>query len=168
VTAEQPDLAALRALDAAATPGPWHVEYPGDLDAKSAIIECVRWKGYLNPARFDDDHATAEFIAAMRNALPALLDATEGYQRLLAAYDRHGAEWEANQDAAVAARAEVAALRDGIERLEAHWVGCWCGVGPHGEQQQERDCPRHGSDDCRHMAEGIVSSLRALLGPGGE
>lgn len=60
---------------------------------------------------------------------------------------------------------------DGVVRVDAvrdvreHWTGCWCGPQMHpAHDPRERDCPQHGSDDCRHMAEGFVLDLDELLG----
>lgn len=50
--------------------------------------------------------------------------------------------------------------------LLAKWSGCWCGPQEHEDHDPRvRDCPQHGSDDCRHMAEGICVDLRALTTP---
>lgn len=50
-----------------------------------------------------------------------------------------------------------------IEGVLAKWSGCWCGEQQHPDHDPRvRDCPQHGSDDCRHMAEGIVVDLRDL------
>lgn len=55
-------------------------------------------------------------------------------------------------------------LREAIERLIAKWEACWCGTQLAWDHDPRvRDCPQHGSDDCRHMGEGIVTDLRALL-----
>ncbi len=71
------DIESLRALHEAATPGPWFVEMAGDFDHECAIIECARWNGYINTIDLGSDHDTANLIAAMRNALPDLLDGLE-------------------------------------------------------------------------------------------
>lgn len=50
-----------------------------------------------------------------------------------------------------------------IEALLAKWTGCWCGEQQYPDHDPRvRDCPQHGSDDCRHMAEGIAADLRRL------
>lgn len=61
-----PDLDHLRALAQAATPGPWFVDYAGDVGAKRAIIADVLRERYGNNALgFGEDHATAEYVAAL-------------------------------------------------------------------------------------------------------
>jgi hypothetical protein len=67
-----------------------------------------------------------------------------------------------------ALRAELDAEKAKVARvlaLAGEWASCWCGPqqGPD-DDPRVRDCPQHGSDDCRHMAEGIVTRLRAALG----
>jgi len=151
MSADLPDLAALRALEAAATPGPWEV-----------LGDHLVWPSEKGPAANDpilavvseahDAAETARFIAAMRNALPALLDAAEE-----ADWERVGHRAWVRRDAPDtlraerdAARAEVAALRDGIERL--------CDV--------PFDCMTANADG-EHQAV-PVEHLRALLTPGAD
>ena len=67
------DLDAIEARVNAATPGPWWVEQVGDFGDKSAVIECVRWRGYLNTLHLGEDTPTAEFIAHAREDVPALV-----------------------------------------------------------------------------------------------
>ena len=63
------DTAALRALEQAATPGPWEWNY-------DAIDECAHlYNGKQAIAYcYDEDGANFTAIAAMRNAMPAFLD----------------------------------------------------------------------------------------------
>lgn len=75
----------LRQLEQAATPGPWKadcVEDPneptGDGDEQYVFRPEV---GHQVCAYYDSDSADAELIAAMRNALPALLDVAEAAER---------------------------------------------------------------------------------------
>jgi hypothetical protein len=70
------------------------------------------------------------------------------------------AEQDAHDDALMAA----AVLREGVERLEAKWSGCWCEtqLAPDHDPRVQ-DCPQHGDGSCQHMAEGITLDLRALL-----
>ena len=67
------------------------------------------------------------------------------------------------RDQCEAAEAETARLRHDIEALREQWSACWCTVDGGGNQVQQRDCPQHGSDDCRHMAEGIATHLTRVL-----
>lgn len=63
-----------------------------------------------------------------------------------------------------AAAREGEDLRARLTELEAKWSGCWCEVQmSHDHDPRVRDCPQHGDDSCRHMAEGITVDLRALL-----
>lgn len=53
---------------------------------------------------------------------------------------------------------------DRIERLLDKWSSCWCGPQlAEDHDPRARDCPHHGSDDCRHMAEGFRADLQRLL-----
>lgn len=52
-----------------------------------------------------------------------------------------------------------------VYRLAENWASCWCPPQQYEDHDPRvRDCPQHGSDDCRHMAEGIVKQLRDILG----
>ena len=75
------DVAALRKLHEAATPGEWEAEHNGyDVyETRSAHGDVVAEAG-LTPA-------DARYIAAVRNALPALLDAAEALDRVRALCD---------------------------------------------------------------------------------
>lgn len=51
-----------------------------------------------------------------------------------------------------------------LDDLIAKWSGCWCDEQMAWDHDPRvRDCPQHGSDDCRHMAEGIVVDLKVAL-----
>jgi hypothetical protein len=80
------DIGALRKLLAEATPGPWGSEcasvFGPDPD-RDSVAECD-WD-QTKPGELED--ADAALIAAMRNALPALLDAAEAMQRLQTTID---------------------------------------------------------------------------------
>lgn len=90
--------AELRRLDAAATPGPW-ATLPPDKDCPDWFI--IRRPGRVSEGKFyilrmgpDDDGPDARLIAALRNALPALLDAL-AQQTTALATAREGALEEA-------------------------------------------------------------------------
>lgn len=58
----------LRALAAAATPGPWHLESHLDMldpPATWHIADLERWRGYTNNVGFGEDEATARYVAAV-------------------------------------------------------------------------------------------------------
>lgn len=68
------DLDALDALVSAATEGPWEVSTILDGNSRTFIIEDVaRWRGYRNSLNLGEDRQTADFIAASREAVPALV-----------------------------------------------------------------------------------------------
>lgn len=113
------DVRELRELEAAATAGPW--EATGDH---------LVWPSEKGPAANDpilavseahDAVETARFIAAMRNALPGLLDAAA--ERDAAEQERDDWKYSANVLAAQrdAAQAELAALRAGVVALAGEW-----------------------------------------------
>ena len=119
----------LRELADAATPGPWFVEFSGELDGKLAQIECARWRGCLNTIDLGEDHATAEFIAAARTAVPALLDALEAAeQRAATAWAVHREHVDTSCQIiarhagdATFAQIEARRLLEGIEALADKW-----------------------------------------------
>lgn len=78
--------AALRRLAENATPGPWHVEYAGDLGGKYAHIgEVLRERYGKNALSFGEDHATAEYVAALDpTTVIALLDRLDRVEAVLA------------------------------------------------------------------------------------
>ena len=100
VTVEQ--LAAWRALEQQATPGPWSIENwtdepnapPLTLEARVACNdEWSRklWRGDTRPVRlaeFEEQTPDAAFIAAARTALPALLQLVEELQAVVDAAER--------------------------------------------------------------------------------
>ena len=67
----------LRQLEQAATPGPWAKDAPMMSQRDERYVGMLpRGDGYMH-VMVAPDAATAELIAAMRNALPALLDIAE-------------------------------------------------------------------------------------------
>ena len=116
------DLDAIEARVNAATPGPWWVEQVGDFGVESAVIECVRWRGYLNTLHLGEDTPTAEFIAHAREDVPALVAEVrrltaeaatqrEWFEAADAAADRRLDQSIAWMERAEAAEAEVVTLR---------------------------------------------------------
>lgn len=82
------DVEHTKALEAAATPGPWSADHRTDSDHDWAFADITyvdpRWEG-LGPQMLgyvDLDEADAEFIAHARTALPALVAAVERVQAL--------------------------------------------------------------------------------------
>ena len=83
-----------RALADAATPGPWSAETghgetgPNYIDSPSGVVAYVydSYRGTLPNAEAD-----AAFIAAAREAVPALLAEVDRLRRELASYERHAA-----------------------------------------------------------------------------
>jgi hypothetical protein len=69
----EPDLDALTALEAAATPGPWEADKVDDIRAPGGrLIASVDWDGWdRNQSR--QSTPDAALICAARNALPGLL-----------------------------------------------------------------------------------------------
>ena len=78
--AETPDVAELRRLAEAATPGPWEARYGVSWEARVCATT-----GSLADV---DSTANAELIAAAVNALPALLDAAAERDALAAKVER--------------------------------------------------------------------------------
>lgn len=93
------ELAELRRIEQAATPGPWGVEYDGPDGAcvrteqpetdmphlsKEKHVACYCFNGQL-----ENPEADATFIAAARNALPALLDEVERLQAIVRDLAKH-------------------------------------------------------------------------------
>jgi hypothetical protein len=76
------DIAALRALEAKATPGPWRFLY---YDGHQAIVRRDDDTLFYNPGP-DPDTDDAELLCAARNALPELLDRLERYEAALRFY----------------------------------------------------------------------------------
>ena len=87
------DLDAIEARVNAATPGPWWVEQVGDFGDKSAVIECVRWRGYLNTLHLGEDTPTAEFIAHAREDVPALVAEVRSLRAKVAAVEAVEDSW---------------------------------------------------------------------------
>ncbi|HKY41336.1 MAG TPA: hypothetical protein VJN18_35630 [Polyangiaceae bacterium] len=79
------EIAKLRELGKAATPGPW-IDTRPDALADYRPIRCVAF-GIPEGSHRDWDGADIAFIAATRNALPALLDAAERLARLESALE---------------------------------------------------------------------------------
>jgi len=159
VTAEQPDLAALRALETAATPGPWdawHVLEDGRAEmyvpnGTMSTETIFEFKDFIDCEECARPNAEdIALIAAMRNALPALL-----------AYVERTAERDA-------ARAEVAALRDGItsdeaiERAarEAFWTDDMGGRHKPGRQPHTwENIPEAGRENYRTLVRAVARAL---------
>jgi len=126
------DLDAIEARVNAATPGPWWVEQVGDFGDKSAVIECVRWRGYLNTLHLGEDTPTAEFIAHAREDVPALVAEvrrlTEENTIIDRACVRRLDQSIAWMERAESAEAEVVTLRARLAAVEAelaelrHWT----------------------------------------------
>ena len=108
MTGQQIDRDRLRALAENATEGPWEVDRMGDL-VSAPEREKDRYGGhiFIGTATGDASSATedAEFIAAARTAVPALLDMLERaeaerdkYTRLIGVLAEQVAAREANQE----------------------------------------------------------------------
>lgn len=73
------DLDKLEALDKAATPGPWRTSMSGysikSDDENLPIVACVHGGMDASDAQLETFQDNAALISAMRNALPALLQA---------------------------------------------------------------------------------------------
>lgn len=90
------DIESLRALHEAATPGPWEetvlgsegydVRAPGPTKRRLRVARC----GY---EAWEVDRANAELIAAMRNALPDLLDELERLRGQVQRVEALADEW---------------------------------------------------------------------------
>lgn len=85
-----PDLDHLAALEAAATPGPWDadIEYGHVYQERKKWdgLICQLWGGSMQDD-FQDRDNNAAFIAAIRNAAPALFATARNHERLLAAVE---------------------------------------------------------------------------------
>lgn len=64
----------LRRIEAAMTPGPWEGRDYLVSNNPALPIECICWTAHNKPGRTTQALANARGIAAMRNALPTLLD----------------------------------------------------------------------------------------------
>lgn len=87
------DVEHTKALEAAATPGPWSADHHTDSDHDWTFADITytdpRWEG-LGPQMLgyvDLDEADAEFIVHARTAVPALIEAVERVQALHAPYN---------------------------------------------------------------------------------
>lgn len=103
----QVDLDALRALEAAATPGPWRsdvrdgerlVGIDGPNYAEVLLpgrVDCMAYC-YGGSSRIEGDNleADAAFIAAARNALVPLLDEIESLRARVAAVEALARDWQ--------------------------------------------------------------------------
>ena len=78
------EIAAMKKLCAEATPGPWVLDSIRDQGAPSWHVEgAVRWRGYTNVLNFDEDEATARFVAAHDpSVVEALWDVVEAAQEV--------------------------------------------------------------------------------------
>lgn len=129
----------LRALDAAATPGPWEVDetWPDDVviytaEDKRWVVNVGNWSrqsapdthpadsDYLRNA-FEADANDAALIAAARNALPALLAIAEALPE-----DpwRYSAIWGAKECFSCTHLASYEAIRTAVDPVTLHWPGC--------------------------------------------
>jgi hypothetical protein len=102
------DLKALQALCDAATPGPWTLatEHGSPWNIETPAGDTVALAMMLTPIRADfaqlDRHANAQFIAACREAVPALIAEAEQARTLAAAflaYDQALTAWAAHPSA---------------------------------------------------------------------
>lgn len=128
------DIPRLRALLAAASPGPWECsldcfDHPPDHDIEACVSDdstsflFTAATDVMNEgdgsqwgrARESTVYANAALIAAARNALPQLLDAVESLQRYLANTEAERARWQGRADAN---SDEVARLDDKVADLE--------------------------------------------------
>ena len=114
----QQELAALKALAEAATPGPWEeVAESGEWWITSASDETASL--YVIPDTGLMNQADVDFIAASRTAVPALLAEVERLQVAWSA--EHDAYIRADEQARMAKR-EAERLRDEIEDIRyAAW-----------------------------------------------
>jgi hypothetical protein len=109
VTIPKAKIEELRALAEKATPGPWTVEVGLDADDVRArpSLNC----SIATAQRCEEDDA--RFIAAAREALPALLDEVERLERRLGAMEAsHAAVLRLSEDAARTANAALSLLRE--------------------------------------------------------
>jgi hypothetical protein len=111
---EELDLDRLTKLEQAATPGRWAVEHVGDFGNKWAVLDVARWRGgpMTNTVSFDTDEATAQFVAALRNAAPDLIAAARELPYVRDQRDRL-------TEALEATTAERDQLRATVERARA-------------------------------------------------
>ena len=117
--ADAPDLDDLARLEAAATPGPWTINRitGGDVEVHEIYSDAGSggWRVVSEMGEIEPD-SNAAFIAAARNALPALLaDHARLVAELAAERDAH----HATCDALALERAEVARLTAEVEGLTA-------------------------------------------------
>lgn len=79
------DIEAIKARCEAATEGPWFVDRVGEINDPSwHIADAIRWQGWTNALRFDEDRETAEFVAHARADVPALVAEVERLRAELA------------------------------------------------------------------------------------
>jgi len=110
------DIAALRALEKAAPPGPWMA-----IDGVVYTVENDKFKVFTEKI-FTWDNESADFIAAARNALPELLDRVE---HLMEANhlirNEMSARWgEILRKEHASDRAEIERLRDALNRCDVN------------------------------------------------
>lgn len=162
-----PDIAAtveaLRALEAAATPGPW------DSEDGESVGHGDQWIAHMsnhNPEHPDYARVAvdAELIAAARNALPALLAVAEEAERLrarLASRDNEVADLDARLAALQTKAAELQLIAVDYARQNTELRD-----GVAGLVDVRFDCMT-ASAHSKHQAV-PVEHLRALLDEGGE
>lgn len=154
------DRARLRDLAAKATPGPWEAGVD-DLTCMANVHhdqEQRFWVADTGPARVEPTAmADSELIAAMRNALPALLDALDEAERERDEWERAAMKLAASSNAANAnlydAQAAIERVRD-LHRPE---------TGMHGTTVCAH---RHCTDDSHDQCEYPCATVRALDGGG--
>ena len=106
----------LRALEAAATPGPWH----GGGDGALSRDQTINGRTSCSPVASFGSTPDAHFVAAARNALPALLDVAEAIADLgasgpfLRTFPVSGVDYPEDSD-----EHRVRRLRAALDRLEA-------------------------------------------------
>jgi hypothetical protein len=115
----------LRALEAAATPGPWEIGHPMERNYIYGCDSHLAWIGSRensfpihDDGSLNESEANAALIVAMRNALPGLLAST------------------------AKAEERIVELEAAIERAIGHISGGLCYVTAEAKHEQLRDADR--------------------------
>lgn len=144
---DQLDIGELRALEAKATPAPWAAWEKEH--TRGDVVIGVTWNVVCNhytdetPVVFGDDgfwpvtEDDAEFVSALRNAAPALLDAAEENAGLRRALDDAQEEAAMQRVHASNVEAERDALRAEVEELRA-FKATWGSVNSEMHAENER------------------------------